>query len=206
MQPKPICCFAKGQLAVYESRRTGKSGRIAAMTGMIRNISVKRRPGHLSQGLLTVGGKTHLCALGKGGIRALKREGDGATPLGRMRIVNAWFRADHVRFRSAPIGLTRISGRSGWCDAPDDRRYNQPVELPYPTSHETMRRKDGLYDLVIVLDFNLRPRKRGGGSAIFFHVARPGLMTTEGCVAVPAAVLMRLLPRLTARTVMRVGY
>ena len=170
------------------------------------HISVKKRPGHVSQGLLTVGGRTHVCALGKGGIKALKREGDGATPLGRMRLVSGWFRSDRVGFRSSPLGLVRITERSGWCDAPNDRRYNQPVELPYPASHETMKRADGLYDLVIVLDFNLTTRKRGGGSAIFMHSARQGLTPTEGCVALPAKVLMRLLPRLTERTILTVGY
>jgi L,D-peptidoglycan transpeptidase YkuD (ErfK/YbiS/YcfS/YnhG family) len=187
-------------------RRTGKSGRIAAMAGIIRNISVRKRPGHATQGLLTAAGVTHVCALGRGGIKALKRESDGATPLGRMRLVSAWFRPDHVRFRTALLALERIADKSGWCDAPDDRRYNQPVALPYPASCETMKRKDGLYDLVVVLDFNLIPRKRGGGSAIFMHIARPGLTPTEGCVALPANVLMRLLPRLSGRTVLTVGY
>ncbi len=170
------------------------------------HISVKKRPGHVSQGLLTVGGRTHVCALGKGGIRALKREGDGATPLGRMRLVSGWFRPDHVTLRSAPLGLSPITASSGWCDASGDRNYNQPVSLPYPASHETMKRADGLYDLVIVLDFNLTPRKRGGGSAIFMHIARPGLTPTEGCVALPAKVLLRLLPRLSSRTVLSVAY
>lgn len=170
------------------------------------HISVKKRPGHASQGLLTVGGRTHVCALGKGGIRALKREGDGATPLGQMRLVNGWIRPDHVNLRSAPLGLSRITAASGWCDAVGDRNYNRPVSLPYPASHETMKRPDGLYDLVIVLDFNLKPRRRGGGSAIFMHIARPGLTPTEGCVALPANVLIRLLPRLSARTVLSVSY
>ena len=170
------------------------------------HISVKKRPGHASQGLLTVGGRTHVCALGKGGIRALKREGDGATPLGQMRLVNGWIRPDHVNLRSAPLGLSRITAASGWCDAVGDRNYNRPVSLPYPASHETMKRPDGLYDLVIVLDFNLMPRRRGGGSAIFMHIARPGLTPTEGCVALPANVLIRLLPRLSARTVLSVSY
>ncbi len=169
-------------------------------------ISVKKRPGHVSQGLLTVGGRTHVCALGRGGIKALKREGDGATPLGRMRLTGAWFRPEHVQFRVARLGLARITATSGWCDAPDDRRYNRPVDLPYPASHETMKRADGLYDLVIVLDFNLMPRRRGGGSAIFMHVATPGLTPTEGCVALPAKVLMRLLPGLSRRTVLSVNY
>jgi L,D-peptidoglycan transpeptidase YkuD (ErfK/YbiS/YcfS/YnhG family) len=170
----------------------------------LRHILVRRRPGHAAQGLLSWGGRTHVCALGKGGVKALKREGDGATPLGSMRLVSGWYRPDHVRLRSAPLGLSRITDRSGWCDGASDRNYNRPVTLPYPASHETMKRPDHLYDLVVVLDFNLRPRRRGGGSAIFLHAARAGMLPTEGCVALPLPVLTRLLPHLSSQTVLTV--
>jgi L,D-peptidoglycan transpeptidase YkuD (ErfK/YbiS/YcfS/YnhG family) len=163
---------------------------------------VKKRPGYITQGLLSVGGRTFLCALGRGGISSNKREGDGATPLGSMALVSAFFRPDRVPVRAARLQMTFLSAQSGWCDAPDDRNYNCPVRLPYPASCETMQRKDGLYDVVIVLDYNLRPRLKGRGSAIFFHMAKPGLTPTEGCVALPPKVLLRLLPRLSARTVM----
>ncbi|MGB8818070.1 MAG: L,D-transpeptidase family protein [Rhizobiaceae bacterium] len=149
-------------------------------------------------------GRTHVCALGKGGIKALKREGDGATPLGSMRMIGGWFRPDNANLRSAPLGLQRITGQSGWCDGQDDRNYNRPVRLPYGASCETMKRSDHLYDLVIVLNFNLRPRRRGGGSAIFVHAARAGLTPTEGCVALPLPVLTKLMPHLSSRTVLTV--
>lgn len=174
------------------------------MTSTLRHITVRRKPGETSKGLLSVAGKTHVCALGKGGIKALKREGDGATPLGPMRLVSGWYRPDHIGLRAAPLNLQQIKGNSGWCDAVHDRNYNRPVTLPYPASHETMRRPDHLYDLVIVLDFNLRPRRRGGGSAIFLHAARPGMTPTEGCVALPLPVLRRLVPRLSRQTVLAV--
>jgi L,D-peptidoglycan transpeptidase YkuD (ErfK/YbiS/YcfS/YnhG family) len=170
----------------------------------LRHILVRRRPGNPSQGLLSCGGRTHVCALGKGGIKALKREGDGATPLGSMRLVSGWYRPDHVRLRSTPLGLAPITERSGWCDETSDRNYNRAVALPYPASHETMKRPDHLYDLVVVLDFNLKPRRRGGGSAIFMHAARSGMTPTEGCVALPLPVLTRLLPLLSSRTVLTV--
>lgn len=174
------------------------------MSSTVRHIIVRRKPGETTKGLLSIAGKVHVCAIGKGGIKALKREGDGATPLGSMRLVNGWFRPDHVRLRSAPLVLSRIGERSGWCDAVQDRNYNRPVNLPYPASHETMKRNDHLYDLVVVLDYNLRPRRRGGGSAIFMHAARTGLTPTEGCVALPLPVLTRLMPRLSKRTILTV--
>lgn len=174
------------------------------MRGFYSDIVVRKRPCHITQGLFTAGGKTHICALGKGGIRALKREGDGATPLGAFRILSGFYRADHVRLRGAALPLTRLTARSGWCDDVSDPNYNRPVELPYPASHETMLRKDALYDLVLVLDYNIVPRKKSLGSAIFFHVARAGYEPTEGCVALPFAVLNKMLPRLSARTMLRV--
>jgi L,D-peptidoglycan transpeptidase YkuD (ErfK/YbiS/YcfS/YnhG family) len=171
---------------------------------LIRNISVRPKPGNRSQGLLSIGGRVQVCALGKGGIKANKREGDGGTPLARMRLLSCYVRTEHVVSRATLLPQGRISPKLGWCEVPGDRNYNRPVRLPYSASHETMCRADALYDIVIVMDWNIRPRKRNGGSAIFFHAARPGLTPTEGCVALPGDVLRRLLPRLTARTVLTV--
>ena len=166
----------------------------------IRNIVVRPKPGNKSQGLVSIGGRVHVCALGRGGIKAIKREGDGGTPLARMRLLSAYVRMDHVAGRTSLLPMARITPALGWCEVSGDRNYNRPVRLPYPASHETMRRADALYDIVIVLDWNIVPRRRNGGSAIFFHVARPGLTPTEGCVALPGDVMRRLLPRLSAKT------
>jgi L,D-peptidoglycan transpeptidase YkuD (ErfK/YbiS/YcfS/YnhG family) len=172
------------------------------LKGLIRQIVVRPKPGNRSQGLLSIDGRVQVCALGKGGIKAIKREGDGGTPLASMRLLSCYVRAEHVFNRRTTLPQQRISSRLGWCEVPADRNYNRPVSLPYPASHETMRRKDRLYDIVIVLDWNIRPRKRNGGSAIFFHVARDGLTPTEGCVALPGNVMRRLLPGLSKRTLL----
>jgi L,D-peptidoglycan transpeptidase YkuD (ErfK/YbiS/YcfS/YnhG family) len=174
------------------------------MRGFYSDIVVRQRPGHITQGLLTVEGKTHICALGRGGIRAIKREGDGATPLGAFRILSGFYRADHVHMRGAALPMTRLTTRSGWCDDISDRNYNRPVDLPYPASHETMLRKDALYDLILVLDYNIVPRKKSCGSAIFFHVARAGYEPTEGCIALPFAILNKIMPRLSVRTTLKI--
>ncbi len=167
-------------------------------------FGVRRRPGKASQGILSLQGRTFRCALGKGGIAALKREGDGATPLADLRVLGGYFRADGVVRRRDRLGLTPIGGDLGWCDAPDDRNYNRPVRLPYPASHENMRRKDRLYDVCIVLDWNISPRRRNCGSAIFLHIARPGYLPTEGCIALSPRDMQVILPLLSTRTVFRV--
>lgn len=153
---------------------------------------------------MAVGGKVLICALGKGGIKALKREGDGATPLARMRLLSCYVRAEHLVSKVTLLPIGRISPTLGWCEVPGDRNYNRPVALPYGAAHETMKRADRLYDIVVVMDWNIRPRRRNGGSAIFFHVARDGMTPTEGCVALPSDVMRRLLPRLSSRTVLTV--
>ena len=102
------------------------------------------------------------------------------------------------------LGPMPIAGNLGWCEVPADRNYNRPVRIPYRASHETMRRGDRLYDYCLVLDWNISPRRRGRGSAIFFHLARPGFTPTQGCVAVTARVMARLLPWLSDRTVLEV--
>lgn len=170
----------------------------------LTRLTVRARPGHPSQGLLVAGNTVFPCALGRGGISANKREGDGATPLGAMRILSGYFRTDHVAARRTRLQMTPIHAELGWCEVPDDRNYNRPVRIPYGASHETMRRADRLYDYCLVLDWNITPRRRGRGSAIFFHLAREGFTPTQGCVAVTAKVMARLLPYLSARTVLRV--
>jgi L,D-peptidoglycan transpeptidase YkuD (ErfK/YbiS/YcfS/YnhG family) len=168
-------------------------------------LSVRARPGSQTQGLLNWGGLVFPCALGRGGISSAKREGDGATPLGPMRLLHGYYRKGRLlSAHRSRLALTPIAPDDGWCDAPRDRNYNRPVRLPYPASSERMMRDDRLYDCCIVLDYNIAPRKRGRGSAIFLHIAREGYWPTEGCVAVAPLTMARLLPHLSRHTIMRV--
>lgn len=153
-----------------------------------------------SRGVIRFGALTLHCALGRGGLSAFKREGDGATPLGRLRVLGGHVRRDKRFAMPNRLGLRAIRARDGWCDAAADRNYNRPVRLPYAASAEAMRRADSLYDVCLVLDWNIRPRRRGAGSAIFFHLAQQGYAPTEGCIAVSRRDMARLLPFLTARS------
>jgi L,D-peptidoglycan transpeptidase YkuD (ErfK/YbiS/YcfS/YnhG family) len=139
------------------------------------------------------------CALGKTGLRALKREGDGATPLGRFPLRYVMFRSGAARPKTA-LKVSAIRPHDGWCDGSADRNYNRRVKLPYPASSENLWRDDGLYDLVVVLGYNDVPRVRNRGSAIFMHIARAGFEPTEGCVALRARDLRRLLAMLPKRS------
>jgi L,D-peptidoglycan transpeptidase YkuD (ErfK/YbiS/YcfS/YnhG family) len=145
------------------------------------------------RGRLVVGHLQVPCALGRGGSRVRKREGDGATPIGRWPVLAVLFRADRLRRPRTLLPARPIRAWDGWCDAPQDRNYNRLVRHPYPASAERLWREDGLYDVVVVLAHNQRPRLRGGGSAIFMHLARAGYAPTEGCIALQRGHLLRVL-------------
>jgi L,D-peptidoglycan transpeptidase YkuD (ErfK/YbiS/YcfS/YnhG family) len=183
------------------SKKRDRKGAPAKFGNGLRLLTVRARPGVPTQGLLNAGGVVFPCALGRSGITAAKREGDGATPLGAMRLLLGYIRERRFDRRSQ-LPLQPIVPTLGWCEVPDDRNYNRPVAIPYAASHERMLRSDNLYDACIVLDWNIRPRRRGRGSAIFFHLAQRGFTPTQGCVAVTGTVMARLLPRLSRRTVL----
>ncbi|MGH6865927.1 MAG: L,D-transpeptidase family protein [Methyloceanibacter sp.] len=179
----------KGQLGVrVKAPRTGpRRGRVA--------IAVRRAPGRGSQARV---------ALGRGGIRALKREGDGATPLGRFPVRQVLYRADRRPRPHTPLPVHVIRD-DGWCDDPRDRNYNRMVKLPSRRSAESLKRADNLYDVVLVLGYNDRPRVRGKGSAIFVHLARPGYTPTDGCIALAKPNLLAVLSELRCGSEIWVG-
>jgi L,D-peptidoglycan transpeptidase YkuD (ErfK/YbiS/YcfS/YnhG family) len=155
--------------------------------------------------MLTGGHLRFPCTLGRGGLEALKREGDGATPAGRFGVREAFYRGDRIRRPRTGIPSKRLSPDDGWCDAVGDRNYNRWVRHPYPGRAERMWREDGLYDVVVVLGYNDRPRVQGRGSAIFMHVASAAQRPTEGCIALRRADLLRLLGVLGRGAVIRIG-
>lgn len=161
----------------------------------VQLLVVRARMRRCTTGVVALGALLLPCALGRSGRSPRKREGDGATPAGRYRLLRVLYRPDRVRRPRTRLPVAAIRPADGWCDAPVDRNYNRPVRLPYPASSETLWRPDQLYDLVVVLDHNARPRVRGAGSAIFMHVARPGYLPTEGCIALDRRHLLRLLER-----------
>jgi L,D-peptidoglycan transpeptidase YkuD (ErfK/YbiS/YcfS/YnhG family) len=163
-------------------------------------IQVRRRAGDPIKGSFLHLGRRATCALGRGGVSAAKREGDGATPRGRFALRRLWLKPGSGLTAPAGFPVRRIRSTDGWCDDPRHRRYNRPVALPFAMSHERMWRDDGLYDAVIEIGWNDRPAVRGRGSAIFLHLARPGYTPTEGCVAISRSDMAKLLRRLRPGT------
>lgn len=168
-------------------------------------VRVALRSAASTRGVLLAGPLRLPCAIGRSGVRARKREGDGGTPRGTWRLTEAWYRPDRAKRPRTALPLRAVRPCEGWCDAADDRNYNRRVRLPYPASAETMWRGDRLYDIGAVLGYNVRPRRRGRGSAIFLHVAREGWLPTEGCIALEQRHLVRLLAMLGRNARIRIG-
>ena len=144
-------------------------------------------------GVLAWSGNRVRCAVGHGGVRVDKREGDGATPVGSFHLRRLLYRPDRLSAPETGLPCEPINEDDGWCDDPLSPDYNRPIKLPYPASHERMWRDDHVYDLVVVLGHNDDPPVAGAGSAIFLHLARPDYTPTEGCVALARSDLLELL-------------
>lgn len=146
-----------------------------------------------SRGILCYGSFRFPCALGRSGRRAVKREGDGATPVGTWPIREIYYRADRVSRPHSRLPTRVMRPDMAWCDVANDRNYNRRVTIPYRVVDERLWRDDNVYDLIAVLGYNDAPRVRGLGSAIFMHMAREGYTPTAGCVALSLDHLYRLL-------------
>jgi L,D-peptidoglycan transpeptidase YkuD (ErfK/YbiS/YcfS/YnhG family) len=144
-------------------------------------------------GFATWGERRMRCALGRTGISADKREGDGATPVGTFIMRQILYRPDRETEPQTALPTQTIEPDDGWCDAPDDPAYNRPILLPHRASAENLWRADDIYDLIVVLGHNDDPAVPGLGSAIFLHLARPDFSPTAGCIALSRDDLLAVL-------------
>ncbi len=186
-----------GWTAPWVSRRVvlgaavAAAGSLAARAGADEPFDLEYRGGRISW---PRGGAR--AAIGKGGVRANKREGDGATPAGTFRLPFGFYREDRVTAPKTALPMFPLRKTYEWVDDPRDPNYNHLAERPYPAHAEAMWRDDEVYDIVIVIDYNMNPAAPGAGSAIFLHIARPLFTPTVGCVAVARETLLFLVTKL----------
>ncbi len=160
------------------------------------HIFVQPDPKAPTRGTLVCGSASYPCALGRSGVSAHKKEGDGATPVGTFPLRRVFFRAEQLDWPVTKLPVAPIDPNDGWCDAPDSPSYNQLVRMAFPDSAEYLWRDDHVYDLIVVIGYNDAPVVPGKGSAIFMHLARPGYEPTEGCVALAREDLVRVVAEL----------
>ena len=175
------------------------------VNGPLPAVWVRASAGNPRRGVLTAPGLAIPVALGRGGIRANKREGDGGTPRGVFHARQLWWRADrHVRPRTF-LATRAIGNEDAWCEDPSDRHYNQPIKLALGNGGDRLKRGDHLYDFIIEIDHNTQPRVAYRGSAVFLHLARENFGPTAGCVAMRKGPMLHLLQRLGPRTKIIIG-
>ena len=172
---------------------------------LLPEIRVFSRSHHATIGLLEAGGRRFVCALGRSGLSARKREGDGTTPMGRFALRRLFFRPDRLARPRCGLPAQALAPTTAWCEDPADVNYNRQVAAGPASGLDRMWRDDHLYDVVIEVGYNDCPVIKGKGSAVFLHLARPGYAPTAGCVALSARDMMRLLPRLGPHTHIRIG-
>ena len=137
------------------------------------------------------------CSLGKSGIGEKRIEGDNITPQGTFRVTRIYYRDDKIKKIKSKTRLFKIKKNFGWCDQPNTNHYNKLIRLPSKLSHEKLYRRDNIYDVILVLNYNTNPTIRYKGSAIFIHVARKKFPPTKGCVAISKKNLLYLIEHIS---------
>jgi L,D-peptidoglycan transpeptidase YkuD (ErfK/YbiS/YcfS/YnhG family) len=145
------------------------------------------------------------CALGKSGIRKKKIEGDNITPKGTFKIIKIYYRKDRITKINSTFKLIEIKKNMGWCDDPKSKKYNQLINLPSKCRHEKLFRNDRIYDLILVLDYNMNPTIKNKGSAIFMHIAKKNYTPTKGCIALSKIDLLKILNKINKKTKVKIS-
>ncbi len=140
------------------------------------------------------------CAVGKRGISRKKIEGDGCTPKGAFKFKYLLYRKDKIFKIRTCLKKVAIKKNMGWCDDPSSRSYNKLIKFPFIHSAEKLYKKESTYDVILVIDYNLRPIIKNKGSAIFLHIAKKNYRSTEGCVAISKKDMKLLLTFINKKT------
>ena len=145
------------------------------------------------------------CSIGKRGIGTKKREGDKITPRGKFKIKSILYRKDRVdNFRCKLVKLA-IQKNMGWCDDPNSKNYNKLIRFPFKYSAEKLYRSDNTYDIILILNYNLNPIRKGKGSAIFIHIAKKNYNKTLGCIAISKKDLKKIIKKINKRTIVNIS-
>ena len=140
------------------------------------------------------------CSIGKKGLTSLKREGDQRTPKGKFKFILLLYRKDRVNYFRSKIKKMIIKKNMGWCDDPKSKNYNKLIKFPFSYSAEKLYLQKNIYDLILVLNFNIKPIKKGLGSAIFLHISDRNFNPTKGCIAVKKKDFFKILKKITKKT------
>ena len=144
------------------------------------------------------------CALGKRGIGYKRKEGDLITPKGTYKVKYILYRKDRVKKIQTKIKKIAIRKDMGWCDDPKSRDYNKLIKLPFAYNFEKLFRKENNYDIILILNYNMKPVIKNKGSAIFIHIAKKNYKKTEGCIALKKIHLLKIIKRMNKNTTIKI--
>ena len=144
------------------------------------------------------------CALGKRGIGLKRKEGDLITPKGTFKVKYILYRKDRVKKIQSRLKRIAIKKDMGWCDDPKSSYYNKLIKLPSSYTYEKLYKKENIYDIILVLNFNMSPVLKKKGSAIFIHVARKNFVKTEGCIAIKKTYLLKIIKEIKTSTKVKI--
>ena len=143
--------------------------------------------------------------IGKKGIGIKRKEGDLITPIGLFKIKYIFYRKDRVQIKTK-LKKKVIKKNMGWCDDPTSNHYNKLIKLPFVHKHEKLFKKENIYDIILVLNYNMNPIKKSKGSAIFIHVSKNNYKKTEGCVAIKKQSLIKLIKVINPNTRVKISF
>jgi len=143
------------------------------------------------------------CSLGKAGIKKKEQEGDNVTPIGTYKAIKVLYRSDKINIIKTNLKKIKIKKNMGWCDDPRSNLYNKQIKLPSVYRHEKLYRKDSVYDIIIVLNYNMKPIIKAKGSAIFIHITK-NYKPTQGCIALKKADLIKILNLIKKNTKIKI--
>ena len=146
------------------------------------------------------------CAVGKRGIGLKKKEGDLITPVGLYKIKYILYRKDRIKKIKSKLKKIIIKKNMGWCNDPKSRKYNELINSPFRYSYEKLFKRGGIYDIILVLNYNMNPVKKNKGSAIFIHVSKKNYKKTQGCVAVKKKDLLKILNEIKVYTKVKIEH
>ena len=144
------------------------------------------------------------CAIGKRGIKIKKKEGDLITPKGTYNLSKLLYRKDRVKNLKSRLKKIKINKNMGWCDDSRSKDYNKLIKIPFKHSYEKLYIKENIYDIILVLNYNMHPIKKNKGSAIFIHIAKINFKSTKGCVAIKKNELRIILEKVNSRTKVKI--
>ena len=145
-----------------------------------------------------------ICCIGKKGSTNNKKEGDKKTPKGIFEIGNLYYRKDRIEKPLTLLKCVEIKKEMGWCDDIHfPKKYNKLIKVNNKVRHEKLYRKDNKYDILIIINYNLKKPIPFKGSAIFIHLTK-NYQTTAGCIALSKKDFLILIKLINKKTKIRI--